>query len=162
MRTRGPTRTPGTEAFYDRVANLLMRHADRMVATGDMGVLQERNLQMAHAFYDLEPTVTAATARLYRAAALSFIARHPGPMDSDARLILEPEPSDSGYIREERLAFIREKNLTALRGAQQKAKWIPSADWDRLLSALTSRNSQWALPSVQWLMATLLTAMSAL
>jgi len=153
------SKTLGTERFYDRVAGLLMRHAARMEVAGNMGVIADRNVQIAFAFLDLEPTVTAATARLYRAAAVSFIARNPGPMDEDAEAILAPEPTETDYIQQEQLDRKRKTNLTVLRGAQQKAKWIQTADWDRLLRALTESSSHWAQPAVHWIMATLITGL---
>jgi integrase len=153
MRTEIQPLAESTIASYRRLTLLLLRHSDRMKNAGRLGLVTDFALRLAFAFEDLEPRITAASARLYRAAATNAISSNPGDRDTEALAILQPEPSEEETYRVDKLAEMRASNLTTLRGAQQKAKWVSGADWKRLLSALGRRDSMWAEPAIDWLAA---------
>ncbi len=155
MHTPPLSKTPDTVAFYERVIKRLENRAAEMVAAGLMDEAVDRNLQLALAVDDLAPFVTASTFRLYRAAVMYAIERAPGPFDYNIEPLLNPEPSENESIRQEELAQKREANLTMLRGAQQKATWLPAAEWVVLLKALRSSDSIWAQLAFDWVIATL-------
>ena len=155
MHTPPRTKSPDTVVFYERVIRRLENRAAQMVAAGLMGEVLDRNLQLALAADDLAPFVTAATFRLYRAAVMYAIERAPGAFDYNAEMLLNPEPSENESIRQEELTQRREANLTSLRGAQQKATWLPAAEWVILLKALRSSDSIWAKLAFDWVIATL-------
>jgi integrase len=159
MRGASTTKTPGTKEFYARVVARIERHADTMLEAGDMVFIEDRNLRLALAFDHLEAMVSEGTARLYRAALIDAVQSNPGPMDYGAMEILRPEPSDDTDFQLERLAKKRAANLTALRGPQQKANWVSTADWDRLLSAIGASESMWSSAARDWILATLSTGL---
>src|SRR3954447_18728156 len=149
MQTTPTTRTPSTLSHYDRIARRLARHAERLRASGNLGLVADRSLQLVFAFQDLEPTVTKDTARQYRAALLDHLTRWPSPLDAQARRVLAPSTDPvASQRRQERLHAARAANLTARRGAQQKAKWVATQDWSILLVALSQTNSRWAMPAI--------------
>lgn len=153
------TKTPQTKWFYARVVARLERHADALVAAGEMVQLPDRNLRLALAFDHLEPRISEGTARLYRAALIDAIESNPGPMDYGAMEILRPEPSENSDFRLERLAEKRAANLTLLRGSQQKAKWVSDADWKKLLEGLEAAASVWSDAAIDWIRASLATGL---
>lgn len=159
MRKAATTKTPKTKQFYAGVISRLEKHADEMVAAGDMIHIEDRNLRIALAYNHLEPLVTKGTARLYRAAAIDAVESDPGPMDHIAMEILRPEPSEDTDFQLERLADKRAANLITLRGPQQKAKWVSPADWDRLLSGIGATRSMWSAAARDWILAILLTGL---
>jgi len=159
MQVPTPTHTRTTQSFYDRVVARLERRAAEMVEQDLMVEVPDRNLRLALAFDDLEPTVMPATARLYRAAATHAIARQPGPADDAAMLVLHPEPSEFESARQEKIAQKRAANLTTLRGPQQKAKHLSMGDWTSLFDALNGTASVWAPLATEWLMCTLATGL---
>lgn len=159
MRNTPPTQTRATQDFYTRVVAGLERHAAKLYAAGDMADIPDRNMRVAIAYGCLEPTVTEATARLYRAAIHLLIKAEPGERDWDVLRIVDPEPSESESNRQDELREKRARNLQSLRGAQQKAKWLSMADWARLSDALGRSRSIWAQPARHWITATLLTGL---
>ncbi len=159
MRPAIPTQTPDTQSFYQRVIGRLERHAAEMVVAGEMVYNEDRNLRIAIAFTDLEPKVTVATARLYRAAVRHAMATSPGDFDHDVDQILDPEHNETWFDRQEQVRQERAANLTELRGAQQKARWIPMTDWAKLNAALRASGSVWAEPACSWIGATLVTGL---
>jgi hypothetical protein len=159
MRTTHLTQTRETQSFYRRVVARLERHAAKLLAAGDMAEIPDRNVRVAIAYACLEPTVTEATARLYRAAILHLIEAEPGERDWDVLKIIDPEPSASESDRQDELRARRAQNLQTLRGAQQKAKWLSMADWTKLGEALGRSRSSWARPARHWITATLLTGL---
>jgi len=161
-------KTPGTVDFYERIKQRLIRHANSMeVADAHrkdfelraLTGVTDQSMRIALAFADLEPTVSAATARLYRSAATYAVEKYPTILAYDALQILHPEASPSESDRLERLAEQRSANLSALRGPQQKAKWLPADDWRTLFNALLRGKGEWAYPTFCWLMASLATGL---
>jgi integrase len=159
MPKASPTKTPRTKSFYAGVVARIERHADAMVAAGDMVHIEDRNLRLALAFDDLEPRVTEGTARLYRAALIDAIQSNPGQMDYDAMEVLCPEFSETTDLRLERLAEKRAANLTVLRGPQQKARWVSERDWKQLLSGLQAAKSIWSDAACDWILVSLVTGL---
>ena len=159
MSTSKLTKTSGTCAFYKRVAVRLEGHAKQMQMRGDLGNLADVNLRMAMAYRDLEPTVQSSTAKIYRLAALNAIALKPGPFDSEAMSILDPEMSPEEAERLHHLSEVRSSTLTVARGAQQKAKHLAPEDWNTLLKALLVSKSQGGPLASTWLTATLTTGL---
>ena len=156
MRPDQPTQTQATQSFYLRIVARLDRHATRLVEAGEMAVIDDKNVRIAIAYRDLEPTITAASARLYRAAVRHAITHEPGSRDWDAEALIDPEPCAAESARLDDLAQQRKVNLVTLRGAQQKAKWLPMAEWARLNTALGATHNPWARAAQQWIVATLI------
>ena len=159
MPTSKPTKTPDTCAFYKRVAGRLERHAEQMQNRGDLGNLTDLNLRLAMAYRDLEPTVQSSTAKIYRLAAVNAISLQPGPYDSEAMAILDPEMSPEEAERLHHVTQVRNATLTVARGAQQKAKHLSPHDWNTLLTALLVSKSQGGPLASTWLTATLTTGL---
>jgi integrase len=159
MLMQNPTKTLTTIATYERLGRRLTRRADELERLDEMGEVQDFDRRVAIAYLDLEPTISKATARLYRAAAIYCVQKDPGDFECEAMHMLAPEPSERDDFHEEWLTEQRAKNLTALRGAQQKAKWLPEQDWQALFIALGKSDSKWAMPAIQWLAATLVTGL---
>lgn len=159
MSTSQITKTPDTCAFYKRVAGRLERHAEQMQSRGDLGNLTDLNMRLAMAYRDLEPTVQASTAKIYKLAALSAIALQPSPYDSEAMAILNPEMSPEETERLHHVAETRSATLTVARGAQQKAKHLPPKDWAELLASLVVSKSGAGSLAAIWLTATLATGL---
>lgn len=159
MSTSQLTKTSGTCAFYKRVAGRLEGHAKQMQMRGDLGNLTDVNLRLAMAYRDLESTVQSSTAKIYKLAALSAIALQPGPYDSEAMAILDPEMSPEEAERLHHVTQVRNATLTVARGAQQKAKHLSPQDWNTLLRALLVSKSQGGPLASTWLTATLTTGL---
>lgn len=158
MLTNSTTQMPSTIATYERIAKTLFRRADRLTAAGYMGAISDPERLIACAYADAEPMVCKATARLYHAAAVYWVKANLGPHTYDALEMLCPEPSQSDYFHAEKIAKKRSE-LTCLRGAQQKAKWLDQADWTKLIEALAARSNVWSTLSIDWLLGGLCTGL---
>lgn len=154
-----PTKTSGTIGTYVRIGRTLLRRASKMEHKGEMISVTKISMRIALAFADAEPAVSAASARLYRAAAVYLIATLGAECLDDAMRIVNPTPSDDDYIREEQLKTSRDGRAKVLRGAQQKAKWVSETDWKTLLSALASSGNIWGPAAVMWLKAGMATGL---
>lgn len=154
-----PTKTSGTIVTYVRIGRILLRRASKMERKGELVSVTKISMRIALAFADAEPVVSAATARLYRAAAVYLIANLGAECFDDAMQIVHPAPCDGDYIREERLKAGRDDRAHILRGAQQKAKWISETDWKTLLSALIASGNVWGPAAVMWLKAGMVTGL---
>jgi len=159
MFTNNTSKARSTVVTYERIAKTLLRRAERLIQRGDLGVITDPPRMVAFAYLDVEPTISAASARLYRAAAVYWIQQHPGEHTEDAMTLLCPEPSESDQFHEEDLALKREALLSTPRGSQQKAKWLEQDDWQRLFEALAAHTNPWSGLTRNWLLAGLLTGL---
>lgn len=153
------TKTPKFCMTYERVAQVVHRHAERMRERGELGVVTDRNCSLALAWLDRLPHLQPASARLYRAAIAYTIKRQHGPMDEQALEILKPAWSEVEAECVAQLSIERKANLTSLRGAQQRAEHLPKEDWIALLKALRDSDSQWGVVSANWLVCSRVTGL---
>lgn len=154
MQLANPTRTPATLAQYQRIVGTMTRHAARMRARGDIGEVTDPCLLMALALLQLEPWISAATSRMYRAALLQQIKSAPSEHAEDALSLLEPEQGEAAIRRDDWLAEQRKINLCTKRCAQQRATHLSPNDWRILLHALQSSSSPFGKVAAIWLVAT--------
>lgn len=151
--------TPKFCLTYERVAQVVQRHAARPRERGELGVVTDRNCSMALAWLDRLPHIQPSSARLYRAAIVYAIKQQPGPMDEQALEILKPEWNEVEAERVTQLGIERKANLTKLRGSQQRAEHLPAADWITLLTALRASDSQWGTIAAHWLVCSRVTGL---
>lgn len=143
-----PTRTPRTMAQYQRVIGTMMRHAARMQARGDIGEVGDTSLLLALALLELEPWISAPTARLYKAALVQKIKHSPTEQADNALSLLQPEQSEAVIRRDDWPDEQRKINLRDKRCAQQRATHLPPSDWRILLNALQTSNSPYGQPCI--------------
>lgn len=157
-----PETDPGTPKFsmtYERVVQVVQRHVERLRQLDEQWVVIDRNCALALAWLDRLPFLQPASARLYRAAIVYSIKRHPGPRDEQALEILRPEWNEVEADRVAQLDVERKANLKKLRGSQQRAEHLPAADWIALLTALRASESQWGTVAAGWLVCTRVTGL---
>lgn len=121
--------------IFDQLILHLEDHARNMENFGRMGCVVDRNLKLALAFNDLESTFSAKVARLYIAAARYSIKCNPGHLDDDALQFLHPEQSEIECFRQERLAALREQNLSLLHEDRYHLEQLPARVWLELFCA---------------------------
>lgn len=152
-------KTQETCATYARIAQVVLRHADRLRERGDLGGVTDQNLAMALAWQARLPNVQPATARLYRAAVLFAIEQQPGALDAHALEILSPDCTEVETERAHQLATERGANLRTLRGSQQRAEHLAKDDWIALITALRASDSQWGSTAADWLVCSRVTGL---
>lgn len=159
MQPTNPTRTPETEAAYKRVIKTLENHAAKMQERGDIGEVGDPNLLLAIALHELEPWVTASTARVYKAALLQQIKHSPSEQKDNALGLLQPEEGENTLQRDDWLADQRKHNLHGKRCSQQRATHLSPKDWQTLLTGLQASKSPYGIVASLWLVATRITGL---
>ena len=157
-----PETGPGTPKFcltYERVAQVVQRHVERLRVLDDQWLVTDRNCALALAWLERLPFLQPSSARQYRAAIIYSIKRQPGPMDAQALEILKPEWNEVEAERVAQLDVERKANLKELRGSQQRAEHLPTADWVVLLTSLRASDSQWGTVAANWLVCTRVTGL---
>lgn len=146
--------TQKTLAAYSRVVHTLKGHAGRIQASGRLTEVHDTNLLLALVWDDLQPRISAASARQYRAALVKHIEAHPGESDEAAMEVLLPEDGPAQIARDDRIAEARAELRKRRRGAQQRACQVSADDWQLLISALMASRGGFGAVAALWLRAT--------
>lgn len=121
--------------IFDQLVLDLESHARHLENLERIRCGDERNVKIALAFYDLKANFTAKVARLYIAAAKYSIKRNPGPADHVAFHLLQPAQSEYECFRKEKLAQLREQNLSDSQADVHQLDQLPTWVWRDLFCA---------------------------
>lgn len=154
------TRTEAMPRGEARILKLLARRARAMKERGEMGVIKDVPGLMAYAFLDVEPHVTAETARIYRQALVRWLNANRSEESLLALDIVDPEPNENTPWREQEIENLRNANLQRARGSQQRATSLTEMQWILLLQAIVLSENRWARLAHRWLVAGLATGLS--
>lgn len=121
--------------IFDQLVLDLEKHARHLENLKRIRCEDERNVKLALAFHDLEASFSANMARLYIAAARYSIKRNPGPADHVAFHLLQPAQSEYECFRQEKLAQLREQNLSDSQADVHQLDQLPTWVWRDLFCA---------------------------
>lgn len=151
-----------TIATYARLCAMLTRHACNRQAIDETTLDPYSAYALALEYRNTEPQISAASARLYRAAVEWALTTEQYPADDlqEAWLVLNPE--DSGPEEAERAMTIHEirsaRKRQKPRGSQQRARSMSLKDVRALIGALRSAGG-YGPATADWFAATILTGL---